>query len=315
MSADLFVENQRHLEPARNGTVSVLPFERLVELMGARLSGLSLTAGEQEWATPFTAVDMAWNHMDFAHRPYVHRQYERGLRIALGKDVGVGFTQFARDLLMIPTFDVRVADGEFLHGYCIAGLVYVFLRIRILPGGEARNDYRLDWVVASKGWLRWLHGPLHRKIRRLNQRLFDEDVPIKTERRRLREAGYRFQNDDPDLLESSRLFPTNVVPPAAEPVRVALALLPADADEVVATGPRRFLVRRAADGSVLVWDAVCPHQGGPLAPDASCATSRRCPWHGLDVPGLRLSADAAEGRRGSFSARLADGELSILPSG
>lgn len=309
----LIIDNLRKLVPAWADTAHVLPYDTLMAFFSRDLKSFSSTSRRQDFDTDFDARDMAWNHMDFTHRPCIHHHYNDGLRIVLGKDVQVGFTPWGSTPFLLPTFDVRVSETEFLHGYNIAGIFSVFYKISIVPQPNDHNIYRLEWSIVSKWYLKFMHGILHRKIWNLNSKLFDEDVPIKTQRKALRQRGYSYLNDRMDFHESTRLHPTNVKRPAAPPVSVDLSTLTVGKDALIKSGEREFIVLRTSDAAVLIWDNVCTHQGASLEGSERCDRFRVCPWHALKLAGITLDAAKKEDQLSTHRAELSGQTLTITP--
>ena len=99
MEEMLIIDNLRKLVPAWGDSLHVLPYDVLKNFFAKDFKSFSSTSRSLEFDTDFYVRDMAWNHMDFTHRPCVHHQYIDGLRIVLGKNVQVGFTPWAGILI------------------------------------------------------------------------------------------------------------------------------------------------------------------------------------------------------------------------
>ena len=314
---NLIERNISGLEPAVSGTIFHIPHDRLVELMRTDFKGFRVTSRKIEFDTDFHAADMRWNHMDFAHRPAIHGLYENGLRIAMGQDVCMGISPWPWTPILIPTFDLRVSENEFRQILQIAGVFTVVMRMSIVPigptGSAPRNIWRIEWSIASKWYFRFLHRLLHSKIEKLNRRLFDEDAAIKAARSSLRRRGFNFKNADVDYRESSVLHPRNVERPAAPALQIRTESLAPNARKVVKSGEREFVAAGEADGSFVVWDAVCGHQGGPLNDACREGDFLRCPWHGLKVAGAAVSRKQASAETPAFSVELGEKTMTITP--
>ncbi len=309
----LIIENLRKLVPAWSGSLQALPHDALMKFIAKDFASFSSSSRTIEFDTDFDVRDMAWNHMDFTHRPCVHHQYIDGLRIVLGSDVQVGFTPWQGTPFLFPTFDVRTSEREFLHGYNIAGLFYVFMKISFVEQPNGHNAHRLEWSIVSKWYLKFLHPLLHWKTEKLNRRLFAEDIDIKTQRKALRRRGYVFLNDNMNFYESTRLHPTNIRRPAAPPVTVELASLPLQKDSVVKSGEREFIVFRTGENSVTVWDGICTHQGASLTGSERCDRFRVCPWHALKLAGVSVDASKPEDSLSTHRVKLSGTTLEISP--
>lgn len=313
MTDPLIEENLNKYVPSWGGTFQFLPFASIAEILENGISGFSITKKKLEFKTQFDARDMAWNHMDFTHRPWIHHHYTEGLRTVLGKDISLGFTPWPRTPFLIPTFDIRVSDREFLHGYNIAGLAYVFVKISIVPQGNGDNTWSLEWFVLTKRYLRFLHGFIHRSMKKMNKKLFEEDRPIKDQRKKLRLRGYSFVNDELDFYSSTVLFPNNVRRPPAPDVSIQISSVAVGEKTVVKSAEREFLVLRKENNKILIWDNICPHQGANLSDGTICENFITCAWHGLRFAGTELNEKKFSRESAAFRATLKNGILTIFP--
>jgi hypothetical protein len=308
----LIERNVKALEPAWGKTVHHVPYDVVFGFIDSDWKGFSRSSHELKFETGFDARDMTWNHMDFTHRPWIHGHYEKGVRIAMGTDVlCMGFTPFGILPFIVPTFDYRVSQNEFRQVYNLGGMFLVLMSMSIVPRDD-KTDWLVRWTIVSKWYLRIFHFILHRMIARMNVRLFGEDEPVKARRRALRERGYTYLNDDMDYLTSTLLHPQNVHGPPAAELTVDVASLAEGRRTVLRSCEREFLVLRE-NGTLLVWDNVCLHQGAPLESAKRCGGTLECPWHGLRVAACELSASKPRVDMGGFSAALAGDRLTIVP--
>jgi hypothetical protein len=313
MAEPIISENLKYLKPAWAKSVHYLPYPEIFKLIDSDMKGFRQTTRSVEFETDFDARDMAWNHMDFTHRPWIHKHYTDGLRMAIGQDVCFGFTPFGRTPFLIPTFDFRKSEREFGQFYQIGGIFSVFMSMSIIPRGE-KNIWKVEWTIVSKWYFRPLHGMLHRTIEKMNRRLFQEDVVVKKQRRELRERHYGFiKEEELDYLTSTLLHPTNVKRPAAPPLSVPVASIPMNTKHVVKTGEREFVIIRKSATDFLIWDNICPHQGARLSDGQECNKGLICAWHGLRIAALELSAAAPQTENASLSAALSGETLTITP--
>ena len=312
MSDPLIEENLKKLISSWSGSFHVLPYSMIKQISENNLKGFRVTSSQIKFQTNFNAKDMSWNHMDFTHRPWIHKHYTDGLRVALGKDVSFGFTPWKGTPFLIPTFDVRVGEHEFLHGYNLAGLFYVFMNIQIVASGN-ENIWSLEWFILSRNYFRFIHPILHKSMKKMNRKLFEEDLPVKSHRKKLREKGYTFFNDEPDFYSSTILFPNNIRRPISPEIHFDIKLVEVGEKKVLTSHQREFLIFRDEPNSVLVWDNICSHQGAQLENGTVCDGFVTCPWHGLRFAGTRLSALDSARENSSFRATLTGSLLSIIP--
>lgn len=304
-------DNLRRLRHAWSHTVRCLSSEEIESFIRNDLEGWTTTTRRVTHAAPCPPEDAIWNILDLSHRPFIHRHYGDGLRFVVGRDVAMGFMPLGP--FMTLTCDYRVAENQLRQIYTVGGLFFVSLSISVEPvaGGGSRCD--LAWTVASRWYLKALHALVLRKIVAMDARVTEEDMGVRIRRRDLRDRGYAFIDDKVDYFTGSQLYPTNVTRPPAPPTRVDVASLDPGQRRLVRAGPREFVVWRKSASEVVVWDAVCPHQGGPL--DGPCRQDDRlvCPWHGLAVPGIAV-CDASPKADGVHCAvELASAELTITP--
>jgi nitrite reductase/ring-hydroxylating ferredoxin subunit len=230
--------------------------------------------------------DLVWNHMDQNHRPFIHRTYDAAVRVHIGSSSAFSLTRFGRLPFWIPVFDGHFKQNGFYQVICLFGLFVVVIVIEC--NGEA-NDTRMDvrWVIASHRLLRLLHGPLHRRLVRLNDVQNLEDDEIRRRRVELRAANYRFGTDEPDFVNSN-VVANNVVFPSLQKQRfVPMSELPDGQAVSVAMDDRSFVVRRSG-AEVEIWPGVCPHEGAQLEPAGVKGNRIVCRWHGLEFAARRL---------------------------
>lgn len=249
-------------------------------------AGMAVTSGTFEIVVPGQLSDMEWNQMDQLHRTYVHRTYDRALRIVIAEDHAVSLTQWGRWPFLISVSDTRVAPGLFYQSMTLAGVVFLHSVIAFTVEG---NQVRLrdDWYIASHRLFSFLHKPLNRRLLALHRRLNSEDAEIRERRRTLRLDGFRFSSDPPDFLTANNLS-NHTLYPRLEGT-MPISELPRDEFVRRRLGSIDFLLRREADDTVSIIPAACPHEGGPLERGRICDGRIECPWHGLQFRPAQLN--------------------------
>lgn len=288
-----------------------LPPEKLLENLKTFGRGSAVTSGHFETMGGCSVEDLDWNHMDQLHRPYIHRTYKDSLRLVRNAEMALSLTNVQAAGLRWPVLvtDVRLGPGLFYQSYTLLGLIYVHTVIRMIPRGEVALQ-TVDWHIVSHPWLKFLHGPLSRRLDKLNAVQNAEDVPIRECRRELRRKGYRFATDDPDFLNSNTVT-NNVRAPALEGVhRLTLKGLPQGERGRVGAGLSEFLVRPVGDAYTF-WTSVCPHEGGFLDKGTLTGSQIQCAWHGLKFPGLTLSPGRPSGTLCGLSLTLEGDDLVV----
>jgi nitrite reductase/ring-hydroxylating ferredoxin subunit len=230
--------------------------------------------------------DLAWNHMDQNHRPFIHRTYDDAMRVHMGPSAAFSLTRFGNWPLVLPVFDGYFKENGFYQVICLFGLILVVCVIECNgEGTDTRMD--IDWAIASHKMLRFLHGPLNKRLLRLNDVQNREDDCIRDRRVALRASGYRFGTDRPDFVSANVVANNVVFPPMCEVRSLQITLLPEGEAQTVDVAARSFILRRTGAG-VDVWPGVCPHEGAALAPRHLEGRAVKCPWHGLEFPARRL---------------------------
>jgi nitrite reductase/ring-hydroxylating ferredoxin subunit len=251
-----------------------------------------ISKGEFNFPSEAELRDLVWNHMDQNHRPFIHRTYGDAIRIHIGRHSSFSLTRFGRWPVLIPVFDGYFKPNGFYQVIVLFGLLAVVNVIECKPDLN-RSRMSISWTIASHRWLRFLHGPLHRRLFRLNDVQNREDDPIRDRRVALRATGYRFKTDDPDFINSNVIENNTIYPAVAAPESIALDDLPDGQATGVSIASRAFILRRDAR-AVDVWPGVCPHEGAELKPEHLRMRTVKCPWHGLEYAPRRL----AEGQGG-----------------
>src|SRR5262249_52041416 len=153
-----------------------------------------ITKGHFSYPARAELRDLVWNHMDQNHRPFIHRTYGDATRVHIGERSAFSLTRFGNWPVVLPVFDGQHKENGFYQILCLFGTIVV-INIIECNATEQGNRMDIDWAIASHRWLRFLHGPLDRRLRRLNDVQNREDEVIRDRRVELRAAGYRFLTD------------------------------------------------------------------------------------------------------------------------
>jgi hypothetical protein len=262
--------------------------DNLYQQIGTFTKGMAVTRSCFEFEIPrCTLQDLAWNHMDQLHRHSVHNTYEKGLRLALGKDFALSLTQWGKWPLFITVTDVRLSEKMFYQSMTIAGIIFLHSIISFEEMGNDTIKLKNEWFIGSHKIFRVIHQILDKKLFTLNERLQHEDAQIRNGRFDLRNKGYTFRSDPPDYYNSNRLESNTIYPPIGQPASFELSHF-TDQPQQVALGNTEFILQKTAD-HYLIWPAACPHEGGPLLQGKICSTQITCPWHGLKFRAAVLS--------------------------
>ncbi|HTL48860.1 MAG TPA: Rieske (2Fe-2S) protein [Verrucomicrobiae bacterium] len=276
---------------------------------------VAVSRGHWERDNDCEARDLAWNHIDQMHRQHIHGTYTDALRFFRSRSNAVSLTRMRMPLLGIPLWvvvnDIQLGEGLYYQTFTLFNLLHVHMINKISPRANKSRE-ELDWFVVSHKLLKFLHAPLTKRFSGIMQLQSGEDVPIRVRRAALREKGYSFDTDKPDMMNSNKVT-SGVIPPRLSGAqRISLDGLEVSArPHRVAAGPVEFLVLRQGPRDMTVWTEVCPHQGGPLSEGRICQDQIECPWHGLKFAGARLTEDKPYGKFGRYELRLENNTLSI----
>jgi len=257
--------------------------------------------------------------MDQLHRPAIHKTYQESLRLVTARSfqlslTGVGLGGFK---FFLPMTDIQLGPGLFYQGFSLFNLLYIHSIIRMIPASEREGVdekvslQRIDWYIVSHRLFKFLHGPISRRLYRLNDVQNKEDTSIRIRRAELRRKGYRFRSDNPDFLNSNVLT-DNVIPPKLEGIhRISLKGITGAGLNCVSAGPIELLVRKEGSDSFTVWPAVCPHEGGPLELGTVCNGTIACHWHNLKQTGATLTPKRPQEVLGNLQLSVKGDELVV----
>lgn len=261
--------------------------DKIGESLARLIPGVRITKGRYSYPGRSELRDLAWNHMDQNHRPLIHRTYGEAMRVMIGKEAAFTLTRFGKWPVVLPVFDGFYKENGFYQIVCLFGLLVVVNIIECNADSQGtRMD--IDWAIASHKLLRFLHGPLNRRLLKLNDVQNREDDEIRDRRIELRSRGYSFATDVPDFVNSNLMSNNVVFPVVGEGTSVALSSLPEGEARTVEILDRAYVLRRT-DQAVEVFPGVCPHEGAALRSDDVTGGRVRCRWHGLEFPARRLS--------------------------
>jgi nitrite reductase/ring-hydroxylating ferredoxin subunit len=285
--------------------------DKIDESLARLIPNVRITKGHFSYPAPSETRDLLWNHMDQNHRPFIHRTYGDAMRVAIGERSAFSLTRFGKWPIVLPVFDGHFKENGFYQILCLFGVLVVVNIIECHGDGlDARMD--VDWVIASHRFLRFLHGPLNRRLQNLNLVQNREDDEMRDRRVELRAAGYKFATDIPDFVNSNVVGNNVVFPPLRASKSVAVADIPEGKPQTIEVGDRAYVVRREGD-SVDVWPGVCPHEGALLGPEDVSGKTVRCRWHGLEFPARRVGPGASGISICGARVELVDGTLNLGP--
>jgi nitrite reductase/ring-hydroxylating ferredoxin subunit len=294
----------------------------------------------------YAPQDAAWNYMDIPHLQYVHKQVEGCLTLAGDAVTASVFFQkipFARIPLTVLIYQSAPNCITYYTSFFAFLLVIETTWEALAPlHTRVTTRYAVGWTNPLVGFafplIRWL-------LKRNYAILMSEDLPMRTQRGRLRQLGYDFkmEGEIPSFVDSRKVMRQNVVTPEQQHVllpsqsqswgsiRVALDSFQEDERRFVGPEDHTGLLLLRSKNQLLIYPRLCPHEGASLdeAPAKSSSLRREdgakapcnlmCPWHGrLFRPILTLDLPAPPSLHQTdwHSYRVQDGFLCIesLPS-
>ncbi len=285
--------------------------DKIDEALARLIPKARLTKGHFSYPATLEARDLVWNHMDQNHRPFIHRTYGDAMRIAISERLAFSLTRFGNWPMVLPVFDGQHKENGF---YQVITLLGVLVVINVIECNGKGRDTRMDisWVIASHRFLRFLHRPLDRRLRRLNLVQNQEDDQMRDRRLQLRSAGYEFATDDPNFINSNKIANNVIFPHLTSTHSVSIADLAEGVPRTIEVGDRAYVVRRF-DDEVDVWPGVCPHEGAALSQEDIDGRSIKCRWHGLEFPARRLKSGSVGVAICGARLDVRDGVLRIQP--
>jgi len=253
--------------------------DKLEESLKHLIPRACITKGSYSHPATAELRDLVWNHMDQVHRPFIHGTYGDAARMHIGPESAFSLTRFGK-FVIIPVFDGYHKKNGFYQVLCLFGLIVIVIIIEC-NASEQGTRMDIDWAIASHRFLKFLHKPLDRKLRRLNEVQNDEDKIIRDQRVVLRKAGYRFQTDEPDFVKANVVANNVIFPRLGNAQSVSLDDLSEGEVKRVELKDRAYLVRRSG-GAIEIWPGICPHEGAPIEMRDVNGSMVKCPWHGLE---------------------------------
>ena len=286
--------------------------DKVDESLRKLIPGAHITKGHYSYPSRAELRDLAWNHMDQNHRPFIHQTYGSASRIFVDKHASFSLTRFGNWPVVIPVFDGYFRENGFYQIMVLFGLIAVVNLIECNADGDG-TKMDVSWSIASHRWLRFLHPVLNRKLIRLNDVQNREDDPVRDRRVAARASGYRFKTDSPNFFNSNIVDNNTLFPAMLAPADILLRDLPNHQAVEIAVSDRAFILCRDGE-AVDVWPGVCPHEGAALSSAHLCDKTIKCPWHGLEFPARRIVGGGSGITLCGARLTLSGGKITVAPS-
>tara|TARA_B100000989_G_C19533072_1_gene471465 strand:- start:9844 stop:10728 length:885 start_codon:yes stop_codon:yes gene_type:complete len=240
------------------------------------------------YEVPGTVEDLEWNHMDHAHRPHIHKTYERDLRLYYTKYSATSLTFWKKFPIILHVNDFYVEKGLFSQTINILGIVFVETKVNLKYLAKYKTKMHVDWLITSHWIFKPIHKLLFKTLIKLNNKLQEEDFVIRNQRANIRKIGYEIIDSQPDYLNSNKMNFNIIYPKLKKPFVKSLADFPYDKNIKVYAENILFIIKKISVNELLIWPGVCPHQGSSLEDCVSEGDKKVCPWHGLKIPAIKL---------------------------
>jgi hypothetical protein len=274
--------------------------------MAQGLGRLGLTFRSFTMATEgaWSSEDADWNYKDIPHFNVVH-SLTRSVPAVIDDKIfaAVHMQRIAGIPVPIALADYVTTEGVQVYFTTLVCFVLVIETkiIPLPPTGASQAHTRVETTYNVGGpRLAMVAFPLIRRILKANYKtLMAEDLPMREQRGRLRQAGYSFVSDGQPrtFAETSDLTIENVIPPTRRSdvgIVVDVAALEAPgASVLVGEGFTGMRLLRGPGSQLLVFDRVCSHEGANLDHVPLGRDCLVCPWHAKRVRPL-VTLDIAD---------------------
>lgn len=161
-----------------------------------------------------------WNYWDLEHSPFIHSGFEKSQVLydcpeatVLWVEIRLPFLRFLKSGGMHVL--VRASEHEFIAFSKFFGAASR-TTYTLSPAENGRTRYRIEYLIDLNGWRRLLRPLLPGLLRRWNDRVWDEDVPLRRRREMVMRWGFKDFSGLPERLEDRRRDRT-------PPVKIPLA--------------------------------------------------------------------------------------------
>lgn len=260
---------------------------------------------------PGTLEDLEWNHMDHAHRPFIHDTYNKNLRLYYTKKSASSLTFWKNLPIILHVNDFYIDKGLFSQTINLMGIIFIDSKLSLKYLSEYETRMNVDWFISSY----WIFKPIHKILLKMLLKLFnklqDEDLIIRNQRVIIRKKGYKFKDSQPDYLNSNSMNLSVIYPKLKKSFSKSLEDLSINKDHLVYAENNLFIINKKSNNDLLIWPGVCPHQGGSLESCSESGDKKVCPWHGLKIPAIKLNADHTTVSKYGFKFKLINEYIEI----
>lgn len=263
--------------------------------------GLTFTVLALSQEGMFAEHDADWNYKDIPHLNEVHKLVE-AVPAVIEDDLISNYFLQRLGPLRLPLSITNYSVSKNSQVYFTSAFFFVLvIETNWTSTGQNSTRVTTTYRIGSQRLLKPVHRLVVLLLKKNYKVLMSEDVPMRTQRGKLRARGIRFRGDEDgySFLKTLNIHVNNVIfPPltsAQEEIVVPISNVP--------EAPNRLLVgsddhegaqlARAA-GRVFAFPRICPHEGASLehsVVSTGSVPSLRCPWHGRQIIGQALETE------------------------
>jgi Rieske [2Fe-2S] domain len=286
--------------------------DRITDRLKGLSPGAAVTHAGLEVVCDGYLQDNEWGVFDLSHRVYVHNTYDNFVPLVSSRDVSILITCWNRLPVFFQVMTARLEPGLYYQSFSVLGILYCHQMSRMVQEGE-KTRVKIDWYIVSHRFFKFLHYLFNRRLAKLQKVQNGEDAPLRERRLALRKRGITFTTDVPDFINANDLGDHVILPSQVWPQHARAPKLGDKETCSVEMGPIELLLRRDGD-DLLVWPALCPHEGAKMDEGHLCGDQLSCPWHGRKYRAARLKS-SGEGmlRYLGLCITLQNGELVAIP--
>ncbi len=233
----------------------------------------------------YTSKDSDWNYKDVPHLNIVHESIQSVQPVVSNSYVGsINLTKLPIFGIEIPIVVVNYEFDEYDQIYYSSFgpfLIVVNTKSKDKPGGV---EVESRFAVVNKPLFNFLVPLILKVIKKNNDVLMSEDMPMRCRKADLRAINHDFYNPDKtysfDFTEE--IYRANAyIKEGKSSIKISIDSIINNNKEAVIgeqEGIMSFFTTNK-DQKILLWPTTCPHEGAKLS--SKCMVNQRilCPWH------------------------------------
>jgi len=276
----------------------------------------------------YLPIDAEWNYKDIPHLNHIHGLVHSGITFA-GDHIATSIlVQEIMPFLRIP---MTLVNYHVSSKKIIYHSQFLFWIIIIETNFEYRNEIErtgsrtiTKYNLYGPRIFRWLCPLFKFFIKRNNQNLMQDDVPMRERRQTLRKAGYDFlvsKKDYHSYSDTLKLGDSNLIEPDLTGLigTFELSDVPVGTRGLLvgdAIGRGFRVVKLQETNVLLVFERVCEHYGADLSNAKLDQKMLMCPWHGnrlRPIAQIHLAENnSVQGQRKNFEIKIDGQTVSIF---